>query len=59
MRQQIEIRLKELRAELETGRKTLVELENRQLALRQSLARISQAIKILEEELAKESKQEK
>jgi hypothetical protein len=34
MRQQLEQRLKELRAELETGRKTLVELENKEMNLR-------------------------
>jgi hypothetical protein len=60
MRQQIELRLKELRVELETGQKILVELENKQVNLRKSLARIREAIKVLEEELAKESnKQEK
>ena len=52
-RQQLEQRLKELRAELESGRKTLAELENKQVNLRNSLLRISGAIKVIEEELSK------
>ena len=55
MRQQIEQRLKEFRAELETGKKALAELENKQTNLRNSLIRISDAIKTIEEELSKES----
>jgi chromosome segregation ATPase len=56
-RQQLEQRLKELRAELESGRKTLAELENKQLNLRNSLLRISGAIKVIEEELSKMKEQ--
>ena len=52
-RQQLEQRLKELRAELESGRKILAELENKQMNLRNSLLRISGAIKVIEEELSK------
>jgi septal ring factor EnvC (AmiA/AmiB activator) len=59
MKQQLEQRLKELRAELESGRKTLAELENKEKNLRKTLLRISGAIKVLEEELAKESSEEK
>jgi septal ring factor EnvC (AmiA/AmiB activator) len=55
MRQQIEQRLKELRSELETGRKTLAELESKQMDLRNTLARISDTIKVLEEQLSKEN----
>lgn len=56
-RQQLEQRLKELRAELESGRKTLVELENKQMNIRNSLLRISGAIKVTEEELSKMKEQ--
>ena len=57
MKQQLEQRLKELRAELEVGRKTLAELENKQMNLRNSLLRISGAIKVIEEELSKMKEQ--
>ena len=56
-RQQLEQRLKELRAELESGRKTLAELENKQMNIRNSLLRISGAIKVIEEELSKMKEQ--
>ena len=56
MKQQLEQRLNELRAELETGRKTLVELENKETNLRNSLKKISDAIEVLEEKLSKEGK---
>jgi len=59
MKHQLEQRLKELRAELESGRKTLAELENKEKNLRNTLLRISGAIKVLEEELAKENSEEK
>ena len=55
MKRQIEQRLKELRAEYESRQKTLAELENKQMTLRSTLLRISKAIKVLEEELAKET----
>jgi len=55
MKQQLEQRLKELRAEYESGQKALAELENQQTALRSTLLRINNAIQILEEELSKES----
>jgi hypothetical protein len=55
MKQQLEQRLKELRAEYESGQKALAELENQQTALRSILLRINNAIQILEEELSKES----
>jgi hypothetical protein len=54
MKQQLEQRLKELKAEYEAGQKSLAELENKQAALRSTLLRISNAIKAIEEELSKE-----
>jgi hypothetical protein len=56
MRQQLDQRLYELRAELETGRKTLIELENKETNLRNSLKRINDAIEVLEYELSKEGR---
>jgi predicted nuclease with TOPRIM domain len=58
MKQQLEQRLKELRAEFDSGQKTLGELEIKQANLRNTLLRISGAIQVLEEELAKESQPE-
>jgi len=55
MKQQLEQRLKELKAEYEAGQKALAELENKQTALRSTLIRINGAIQVLEEELSKES----
>ena len=55
MKQQLEQRLKELRAEYESGQKALAELESKQTSLRSTLLRINNAIQILEEELSKES----
>ncbi len=59
MKQQLEQRLKELRAERETGQKTLDELETKEKDLRSTLLRISGAIKVLEEELTKERSSER
>ncbi len=58
MKHQLEQRLKELRSEFESGQKALADLEIKQTNLRNTLLRISGAIQVLEEELAKESKQE-
>lgn len=55
MKQQLEQRLKELRSEFESGQKAFAELEHRQVELESTLMRISGAIQVLEEELAKES----
>ena len=50
-------RLRQLRAEYEVGQRELVELEQKEAALKQTLKRISGAISVLEEELkAAESK---
>jgi hypothetical protein len=54
MRQQLEQRLKALRVEYESGGKMIAELEAKQTNLRGTLLRISGAIQVLEEELAKE-----
>ncbi|HUI40217.1 MAG TPA: hypothetical protein VLY86_04765 [Methanothrix sp.] len=53
MRSQLEKRLSELKKEFEEGQKMLSEVEARRENLRQSLLRISGAIQVLEEELAK------
>jgi hypothetical protein len=55
MRERIESRLAELKAEFEAGQKMLAELESKQASLRDTLLRISGAVQVLEEELAKES----
>jgi septal ring factor EnvC (AmiA/AmiB activator) len=57
MKQQLEQRLKELRAEYKAGQKSLAELENKQVTLRSTLLRISNAIKVIEEELSKEQEE--
>jgi hypothetical protein len=51
---QKEQRLKELRAELESGQKVLAELQNKETNIKDALTRIAGAIKILEEELSNE-----
>jgi predicted nuclease with TOPRIM domain len=53
MREQIERRLEELKREYEAGTKLLGELETKQANVRATLTRISGAIQVLEEELAK------
>lgn len=58
MKRQLENRLKELRSEFESGQKALADLEAKQMNLRNTLLRISGAIQVLEEELAKEKEQE-
>jgi vacuolar-type H+-ATPase subunit D/Vma8 len=57
MREQLEKRLEELRDEFESGQKMLNELETKRENLRQTLLRISGAIQVLEEELAKQTEQ--
>ena len=53
MREQLQKRLEELKAEFDDGQKMLNELETKRANLRQTLLRISGAIQVLEEELAK------
>lgn len=49
MREQMEQRLAELRAEYEAGRKMLADFEAKQINLQQTLLRISGAIQVVEE----------
>jgi predicted nuclease with TOPRIM domain len=58
MRQQLEDRMKQLRAEFESGQQRLASLEQECQSLRQTLLRISGAIQVLEEELAKDGSPE-
>jgi len=53
MREQLEQRLKQLKAEFEAGQKMLAELEAKQASVRETLLRISGAIQVIEEELEK------
>lgn len=53
MKEQLEQRLQELKAEFESGQQMLADLEAKQTNLKNSLLRISGAIQVLEEELAK------
>ncbi len=53
MKEQLEKRLAQLKAEFESGQKVMAELEGKQANLRDTLLRISGAIQILEEELGK------
>ena len=53
MKAQLQQRLKALKAEFESGQQTLADLETKQASVRESLLRISGAIQVLEEELAK------
>lgn len=61
MRQKLEQRLEQLKAEFEAGQKMLTELEGQQANVRETMLRISGAIQVLEEELANDNppKQEK
>jgi hypothetical protein len=56
MKEQLEKRVKELRAEFESGQKALADMEFKQTNLRNTLLRISGAMQVLQEELEKESK---
>jgi len=51
MRERLEERLRELKAEFERGQQMLVRLEKEQASLHDSLLRIGGAIQVLEEEL--------
>lgn len=54
-RETIETRLRELKAEAETGQKMLSDLETRRAELQQTLLRIHGAVQVLEELLAAET----
>ncbi|NEO67564.1 MAG: hypothetical protein F6J98_47350 [Moorea sp. SIO4G2] len=51
MKEQLEKRLQQLKAEYESGQKVLAELETKQANVKQTLLRIAGAIQVLEEEL--------
>jgi predicted nuclease with TOPRIM domain len=53
MKQQLENRLKELKAEFEAGQRMMADLDAKRANLQESVLRISGAIQVLEEELAK------
>lgn len=53
IKEQLQQRLIELRAEYESGQKMLAALEDKQVNLRETLLRITGAIQVLEEELSK------
>ena len=53
MQQQFEKRLAELRKEFETGQNKLQELVRQEQLVRETLLRISGAIQVIEEELAR------
>lgn len=53
MREQLEQRLTLLKAELETGERVLADLDTKRGNLKETLLRISGAIQVLEEELAR------
>ena len=53
MREQIERRLQELRQEYDAGTRLLSDLDSRRANIQATLTRISGAIQVLEEELAK------
>jgi len=53
MKEQLENRIRGLKAEFDSGQKMLAELEEKQANLRTTLLRISGAIHMLEEELEK------
>ncbi len=57
MKEQLEKRLAQLKAEFESGQKVMAELEGKQANLRDTLLRISGAIQILEEEIGKISEE--
>ncbi|HEY8212334.1 MAG TPA: hypothetical protein VIG99_32850 [Myxococcaceae bacterium] len=53
MKEQLEKRLEELRAEFQKGEATLQELETKTANVRQMMLRLSGAIQVLQEELEK------
>ncbi len=55
MKEQLEQRLEQLRAEFGAGQRKLTELEAQTRSLRETLLRISGAIQVLEEELGQTS----
>ncbi|MEH2291340.1 hypothetical protein [Nostoc sp.] len=58
MKEQVEKRLAELKTEFAEGQKVLTDLEAKQTSIRDTLLRISGAIQVLKEELAKANSEE-
>lgn len=58
MKEQIEARIKELKAEFEEGKKMLEQLDMKRASLGQAVLRISGAIQALEELLPEEAENE-
>jgi predicted nuclease with TOPRIM domain len=58
MKEQIKERLEQLKAEYESGQKMLADLETQESNLRTTMLRISGAIQVLEELLAKAEEEE-
>jgi predicted nuclease with TOPRIM domain len=56
MREQLEKRLEELRAEFEKGKATLQDLEAKTANVRETMLRLAGAIQVLQEELEKVSR---
>ncbi|HLO86294.1 MAG TPA: hypothetical protein VK203_15045 [Nostocaceae cyanobacterium] len=54
MKDQLQQRLQQLRAEFEAGQRVLADLEAKQANVRETLLRISGAIQVLQEELTRE-----
>ena len=55
MREKLEKRLQQLKAEFESGQKVLADLETKQANVRETLLRIQGAIQVLEEELSEDN----
>ena len=58
MKEQIKERIEQLKAEYESGQKMLADLETQESNLRTTMLRISGAIQVLEELLAKTEEEE-
>lgn len=59
MKEQLEKRLQQLKAEFESGQKVLTELDDKRTNVQNTLLRIQGAIQVLEEELAKVNEDER
>jgi len=55
MKEQLEKRLEELRAEFDKGKATLQELETKTTSVREMMLRLSGAIQVLQEELDRDA----
>jgi septal ring factor EnvC (AmiA/AmiB activator) len=59
VKEQLEQRLKSLREEFDNGQKMLADVQRQEANLKETLLRISGAIQVIEEELAKTNGNEK